>query len=151
MRKILLLGSLMTLCTAMSCDRDDYYVRFDENEFNNERMLWEKANNLNYSFHYSYTSSTGPIDIDVVVENGIQVKEAETPGSYTINDIYKMIENDFTYANTRDTNGLYGVTINVKYNKEYHYPEEIKYSVSFKGDVVGGGGYDAVISNFKMN
>ncbi|UUV20286.1 DUF6174 domain-containing protein [Paenimyroides aestuarii] len=153
MKKIYLLGLLIFISITMSCDNEeDYYIRFDESTFNEQRALWEHAKNQNYSFQYSYASSTGPIIADIIVENGIQINEEETPGSYTIDDIYKMIENDFIYAKTRDNRDLYGVSINVEYNKEFHYPEKINYSVSFKNEnMAGGGGYNAEITNFTLN
>ncbi len=155
MKKILLLTSLLTLCTAMTCDDDTddvFYLKYNQQEFDQQRTLWEKSNHQNYSYKlYYFSSATGPQTSTIEVENGMFVS-SDNQGAYpySIDDIFKRIEDDVQNSLKNKPSEIYGVTMDIKYNQQYHYPEKVYYTVAYKTDVVGGGYYDLTVTDFQL-
>lgn len=153
MKKKFLLISLITVCTAMTCDDDhDVFVKFDNAQFDKNRVLWENANIRNYTYVLSYFSSaTGPRKDTIEVVNGVVQNPEEIHFyPYTINDIFKKIKDDVNEGYNEKRSEVYGVTMNVTYDNQYHFPKEVNYSVSYKTNVVGGAYYDLSVSNFQV-
>jgi hypothetical protein len=103
--------------------------------FAQERDDWEDQNMLNYQLELSSMSHIGPgINTLVIVENGEPV--SSEPPSYltegsllTIPKIYTYIEDAERHLREIYKNGEYDfVEMEVIYNTEYHYPEEISRS-----------------------
>lgn len=96
-------------------------------------------------------ASTGPVSETVYVLNGVATVESEYfgPSMSTISDVYKKVLRDFEEVKNGAAD-RYGITIKVKYNELYSYPEEINFSTSYKGNYVGGMWYDMKISNFEI-
>ena len=145
--KMILCSSLFFAC---SNDDDSYQVKFNETEFKQQRALWEEQNPQNYSYSYSYMASTGPEDMNVVVQEGIASSDSDYWQTYTINEVFDKIQADYQNALTQDSNDKFGVTIEVTYNKENHYPESIKYSTSYKKEINGGAWYTITINDLNM-
>lgn len=152
--KLLLLAGFLGV-TMVSCEEDvDVYYRFDESTFLTKQSLWEEQHIQSYRFEQHYMSSaTGPVSETIEVRNGIATSDADESNPVligTISDVYTKVLNDFNQGKYLQTMPIYGISVDVTYNNEYHFPEEIKFSTAYKDDVVGGAWYDLKISNFEI-
>lgn len=151
MKKISFIVLCVVTCFLGSCtnDNDEYRVNFNEAEFNQKYELWKTQNFQNYTFKFAYFASSGPFDINVIVENGVPSGDSDYSQAYTIDEVFDKIKNDYNEALNQNSSDLKQVSIEVTYNKEYHYPESIKYSTSYKGTQPDGGAfYDIRINDF---
>lgn len=149
---LLLIFAISSFFFSCSSDDNSYQVKFNEAEFTQQRELWKEKNLSNYSYQYDYFASSGPYEINVLVENGIAIGDSDYAEAKTIDEVFNKIQSDYQDALNQDKNGINGVQITVSYNKEFHYPEKIYYSTSYKGDSPSGGGYyELEIKNFTPN
>lgn len=152
--RLLLFALIPTLILASCRNNDCTTIEFDQVEFNKQKALWDANGLQNYSFDVSYFSSaTGPVEETVTVTNDVGDKGEEW-FTKPISGIYETIEHSFdnmkeNVAGNEDSN-VAGMTLKIKYNKDFNYPEEIKYSVDYYEPVDGGGGYTLTISNFDV-
>lgn len=154
MKKLSLLSLIPTvLFTGCNTDIQDekYLFEFDEAKFKQEKKFWDESNFQNYSYTYSsMSSSTGPIENNVVVTNGVAIGNNPNWNAYTISEIYKNCENVAnSYLSGSKKNGVsYHVSFSIKYDEQYHYPQKIHFTVY--NAPPGGGGYDIELSDFKI-
>lgn len=152
--KLLFLITFLSL-TIISCNKDEeeIYYDFDEKTFNTKQKQWKEQNIQNYKYDQYYMSSaTGPISETIVVRNGIATSESDERSAFigTLSDVFARIENDFNEGKSNQQLPIYGISVKIKYNENYHYLEDVTFSTSYKGDVVGGMWYDLKISNFEI-
>ena len=153
--KLLLLTALLGFITV-SCEQEvGVYYDFDEDAFHFNREGWEQLNIQNYQFDQFYMSSaTGPVYETIVVRDGIATTNAGIDqGSAIIGDIpaiYDRILTDFNEVKQQEVLPIYGITVDIKYNEEYHFPEEVDFSTTYKTTVDGGAWYDIKITNFEI-
>lgn len=140
--------------TTISCDKEDeVFYHFDESKFIAKQKQWEQQNLKNYKFKQSYNSSTtGPVSETINVRNGIASSENDTHSAMigTISEIYNRILNDFNEGKQNQQVPIYGITVDVNYNEEYNFPEKVKFSTSYKENIVGGAWYELQISDFEI-
>lgn len=151
--KLLLLTGFLGI-TLTSCDKEEaVFYRFDEPAFTAKQKQWEEQNIKNYKFDQYYMSSaTGPVEETITVQNGVAYSSNDERSALigTISDVYTRVLNDFNQGKNNPQLPIYGITVDVKYHSDYHFPEEIKFSTSYKEDVAGGAWYDLKISNFEI-
>lgn len=151
MNKIYILSAVLVSSLFFSCSNEnDYSVKFNETEFNKQRMLWEEQRLRNYSYEYDYFASSGPLQMEVEVKSGIPSTNSEFEEPYTIDEVFQKIQNDYNYALTQNSSDKYGVSIRVIYDEEFHYPKAVEYSTSYKKSVAGGEWYKIKINNFEQ-
>lgn len=147
---IALIGLLTT-----SCGKDEDTIRydFDEKTFAVQQKSWEEQKIQNYQFDQDYMASTGPVHETIVVKNGIATSTNNENGSMfigNISEIYAKVLNDFEYEKEHQDLPIYGISVDVKYNETYHFPEKIEFSTLYKEQIDGGMWYDLTISNFEI-
>ena len=142
-------GSLM-----ISCEKEEaVFYRFDESSFTAKQKKWTEQNIQNYKFDQYYMSSaTGPVAETIIVQNGTAYSSNEDQSVLigTISDVYARVLNDFNQGKNNPQRPIYGITVAVKYHTDYNFPEEIKFSTSYKEDIVGGAWYELKISDFEI-
>src|SRR5690606_19793935 len=153
MKKILsfLLSVVGLILVSCSQEVEREFVSFDEITYQNKKSLWEQNALKNYSFKLNYFASTDPMETEGKVVDGVPHVQGESIYNLmTINDVYKKIIDDINQA--KNQREAIGVTVNVKYNSEYHYPEEINFKISYNDEdpMVGGPWYEIKISNFQV-
>lgn len=140
---------------TVSCDKEEegVYYRFNEAKFVAKQKQWNEQDLQNYQYVQSYYSSaTGPVSETIVVRNGVASSENETHSAMigTISDVYSRVLNDFNQEKTQQNLPIYGISVDVTYNGVYNYPEDIKFTTSYKEDIVGGVWYELKISDFEI-
>ncbi|SEI01608.1 hypothetical protein SAMN02927937_02749 [Paenimyroides aquimaris] len=156
MKTRLLLSILFMANIMVSCDgeKPDVFYHFDEPTFTAQQKQWNEQNLKSYKFDQHYMSSaTGPVEETITVQNGVAYSSNEDHQSVligTISDIYTRVLNDFNREKDQQDYEIYGITVDVKYNQEYHFPEEINFSTSYVESIDGGMWYDLKISNFEI-
>ena len=155
MKKSYVLATIAFL-GLMSCSGDEsndnkYIFEFDEARFKQEKEAWEKANYQNYCFTFSSRSSSyGLIENNITVVNGIATGDNEDMKTFTISELYENCENiaNSYLSGNKKNEGSYHISYYFKYNKEYHFPEEISFTQYNMPP--GGGGSSHELSNFKI-
>ena len=153
----------------MSCSKiPQIKIDIDRETFEKEYTAWMAQNNENYEFSYEYRSGSigrvGPVSITIaeneepVIENLGHSSLEDYPANNikNISDIFNFINETFDHIEDIK-NGYYknsgktvkSVSLMIKYNAQYHYPEKVSYGVSFaeKG-IVGQPHYDLNITEF---
>jgi hypothetical protein len=130
----------------------------DKKTFEKEYSAWKSQNMKNYRFTYEFFNDAGPVG-----PVKIEIKGNETSIIKSLNDdriiaenmteIYEFINSTFEFIE-RIKNGDYdgfkirSLTLNIKYNRQYHYPVEVNFSEGYIEDIVGGGYYTLKITEF---
>lgn len=98
---------------------------YDEKELNNERELWKQNNFQDYSFVFVKKGNSGSKSILVEVKNGQNTSDKTNQFNiYNMEDVFAYIQSlDANYAQSDKYAGT--IDFGIKYNKTYHYPEEI--------------------------
>ena len=158
MKKLNLLLIISVLFFATACD-DHNYTEFDKKTFDTERAKWFDKQITDYRFHMNYFSDAGPEEAIIIVKNGV-VETIEPvsdefyefmPRFTTVTAIYDDIALAFVeHSEQIDKGEIKGVTIKIKYNAKYHYPEEVNYSVGYNETMDGGYYYSLKISDFTL-
>lgn len=113
-------------------------VAFDYTTFKTMQEKWNSANKSDYTFNYVETGSETNYDLKVKVTNGIRESislnseasgmrfDEELTVSKIITDIETLYQenNEKTFEREKDT---YITKIDVKYNNQTGYPEEVTY------------------------
>ncbi|HUH25302.1 MAG TPA: DUF6174 domain-containing protein [Flavobacterium sp.] len=152
-RLLLLIAFLGIIMVSCDKEEDAVYYRFDEAKFVAKQKQWNEQDLQNYQYVQSYYSSTtGPVSETIVVRNGIASSENETRSAMigTISDVYTRVINDFNQGKTQQNLPINGISVDVTYNEDYSYPEDIKFTTSYKEAVAGGAWYDLKISDFEI-
>ena len=141
----------------------------DRATFEKEFAAWSAQNMENYKFIYDYFSAGGPLgpvsiiiaeNEDPVVENLEYSSLENYPANMikSMSGIFDFIRETFDRIedikngayNTKDMT-VSSVSLRIKYNAQYHYPEEVTYVVSYKQEVMGNPHYDLKITEFILN
>jgi len=133
-------------------------VKFDKKTFVEQRQLWQKANIKNYQYQLSaigfiYYYGT------IFVENGkikndlpsVEDSKIENFMNYsTIDEIYKTIEETFTFHNNKKQSekDVYYTEIFVEYDKANHIPIDIIYYYYAPSEVSVDGTFHYRIAEF---
>ncbi|WP_372751799.1 DUF6174 domain-containing protein [Labilibaculum sp.] len=159
--KLLLFYLFISLC-LISCDdeNDTGSIDFDEDEFVENLNNWNQLNLQNYSYEYSNSGCSGTgmssdIGIEMVngevesavalVENGIQGSE-----KYLIDDLFAEIRSTYEEnEGLESTSDAYLEEIEVIYNEEYFYPEEVRYIYHIPEGYDGLWNFYQYITNFE--
>jgi hypothetical protein len=141
-------------------EKNEETLEYDLNSFNMEKTAWETLNIKNYQFVYSYFSDAGPIGPvkvtirkDPVIENSNQYNQDII--AENIPEIYDFVNGTLDFIETVK-NGTYdghkirSVALNIIYNTQYHYPEEVDLSTEYVEMVDGGAYYTLKITEFKI-
>lgn len=155
MKKSYLLATIAFL-GLMSCNSDEKdqatnIFEFNEVRFKQEKEAWEKANYQNYSFTFSSRSSSyGLIENNITVVNGVATGDNEDMKTFTISELYENCESiaNSYLSGTKKNEGSYHISYYFKYNKEYHFPEEISFTQYNMPP--GGGGSSHELTNFEI-
>lgn len=151
MKNSIYLLSVFSLFALTSCSEEverDFLV-FDEAKFQSEKKLWEENKPSNYGFQQNYFASTGPVDEYVQVLNGVATfNDTNTMQIGSIDKIFNKISSDIEQA--KKENNATQITVEIQYNKTYHYPEKIEFSTSYKEQVAGGFWYNLEIKDFEL-
>ena len=144
---------------ATACDEHGY-TEFDEKTFETERAQWLDMQITDYQFHVNFFSDAGPEEAIVHVKNAMlqsielvpeKPSESIERRFSTITAVYDDIAAAVVeHSEQIDKGEIKGITIKIKYNAEYHYPEEVNYSVGYNEDMNGGYYYSLKISDFKI-
>lgn len=147
---IFLFASIATSCS-------DGKIEFDRDTFDKEHSKWLAQGIEDYTFSYKYFSSaTGPVSFTIVVRNGKMEsvggdKEYFNPPFTGISELFDDVASVYEkHKQGVDKNELKSVTIKIKYNTEYHYPQMISYSVGYKEEIDGGYYYDFEVTDFEL-
>ena len=149
----------VTACNEQK-NHDQENFGFDKEAFDAERSQWFDMQLADYQFHASYFSDAGPEEAIITVKNGT-VETIEpvpdkqhyglSPFFISISDVYENIALDFAEHSEQINQGkVKGVAVKIKYNNEYHYPEEVIYSVGYNENMYGGYYYTLKISDFTV-
>jgi len=144
--------------------RDFLIIRADDKEsVEKERLLWDNQNIKNYQYTYKISSNppVGP--------NRVTIRENEEPiveklgfdnGFYTYKDIsgiydkfISMIFGSIIEFDTNSNSSLFGpeiIIFKIFYDREYHYPKMIYYSVYYPTFIAGGSGFVFEMIDFKI-
>jgi hypothetical protein len=173
MKKLNLLGwapGLAAVFLVLSCPVAPF-LSFDWETFDRERKLWEEGDYKNYVFVQEYRNDAYPNgkvritvsgDAEPVIENLDEwVLEHEPPEMWlgsahylapTITEIYEQIDafvtQDIKKSSGENPLSISEITCEIKYNPDYHYPEEVDYVVGYTKPVDGGGYFDLKITDF---
>jgi hypothetical protein len=154
-------ASLLVLLN--SCDifnGDDLIIKMDKTTFEKERRLWNSPGIKNYRFIYEFFNDTGPIgpveitikeNEDPVIEHQNQYNEYVPFKS--ISEIYDFLNGTFDFIEsvkngTYDGYEIRSLTLNITYNHQYHYPQEVNFSEGYVEMIDGGGYYYLKITEF---
>jgi len=129
------------------------------NEWAREYEAWKKLDIQNYQFIYSLSNYGRGWGLRIVVKNGqfheaIDIKtENRTEGwEFTIDDVFKSINNAFDRDEKKEydaVNGQISTSFYVRYNPEYHFPEEHSIVQNYKDYYKHGGNWvETIIKDF---
>jgi hypothetical protein len=150
---------LVSFAFFNSC-KDELEIEMDKETFEKEYSAWKSQDMKNYQFTYHFFNDAGPVG---PVE--ITIKENEPPAMEYLDEdnndslfenmteIYEFIRSKFDFIE-RVKNGEYdgfklsSLTLNIKYNEQYHYPVEVNFSEGYVEPVDGGGYFTLKIVEF---
>ncbi|MDR1278885.1 MAG: hypothetical protein LBK02_09045 [Treponema sp.] len=147
------------------------FLSFDRETFDRERKLWEAGDYKNYVFVQEYRNDAypgGKVRITVsgsaepVIENLDEwVLEHQPPETWldnahylapTITEIYERIDafitEDIKQSSGENPLPISDITCEIKYNPDFHYPEEVDYVVGYNKPIDGGAYFDLKITDF---
>ncbi len=159
----IVLSSMVLFGMLSSCSLyDEGYVKFDRTTFDRERTAWQALGLSDYKMRMAFSSDavgpSGIVTVYTVKNNVCESVEPESPyyeqeEPLTIDELYNNILSSVNYfAKELDAGGnMSGVAMDVKYNSQYHYPEEIRCSIYYRKDICGGGGYSMKLTGFEIS
>ena len=145
-----------------SCDglfEENLIIKIDKKTFEEERTAWNLQNIKDYEFSYEFFNDTGPtgftkITIKKNEETIIENQYNQDVPFKSIADIYDFLSGTFDFIESVK-NGTYdgfeikSLTLNITYNSQYHYPQEVDFSEGYVETIDGGGYYNLKIKGFK--
>jgi hypothetical protein len=143
-------------------EENEEILEYDLNSFNKEKAAWETLNIKNYQFVYSYFSDAGPIGPVKITIRKDQVPVIENSNQHNQDIIAENIPEIYDFVNgtldfietvkigTYDGHKIRSVALNITYNTQYHYPEEVDLSTEYVEMVDGGAYYTLKITEFKI-
>jgi hypothetical protein len=159
--KLLLFYLFISLC-IISCndDDDDGSIDFDEDAFVENLNNWNQLNLQNYGYEYSnsgciYPGSASDYEIEIVdgeVDSIVDLSEyGSSDGvSYLIDDLFAEIQSTYEENDgVEPTSDVYLEEIEVIYNEEYFYPEEVRYLYHIPEGIDGACNFYQYITNFE--
>lgn len=153
MKRIILIMCSLFLIVGCATDEEENKIKvyFDKVNFETKRTQWLTQNLQNYQYRYEHSSSNGPYQFDVIVENGVVTSEK----GVTIDKMFEQIETSYLqlvqqYGNQK-TGLVKAVYYIVRYNSEYHFPERISISFDFSElPPPGYGGQSNEVTDFQI-
>ena len=134
--KIKIVGLTIVLLTLFYIVQQNILYKIRFNEYINERQNWNllQIKNYQYNIFNKANGKTFIFNEIVEVENGNFIDNGNfkklNPLIYdylTIDKIYEDIDKNFSISG-RNIFTKISFGINVEYNKEYHFPQKIKYT-----------------------
>lgn len=160
MKNVLLkLFCFLGLAFTFGCNSDDnsstkneLIFEFDKEQFEKNREAWLSNDFQNYNFfEYQMSSSTGPLEYQIEVRDGI-AKNVSEPDvrAKSISQIYEEIQKNVDYYTSPDykPEGKEHYSLYVQYDSEFHYPTY--YSLTLYNAPPGGGGFSKEFSEFEL-
>jgi hypothetical protein len=144
-------------------------VEFDKEQFDRERTAWEALNIDAYQYiqNFSYLMPGIPLKITVAGDKKVssepinaddeQFLQGENSKYYcfanTIDTIFDRIEADIARDTARLQNNeddLSGISVEITYNAQYHYPTLIDYKMNYSSTTLIGTSnrYTLTVSGF---
>jgi hypothetical protein len=160
----LFLVSFSILNSCKNIFEDDLLIKMDKETFEKEYEEWKLQDIRNYQFTYEFFNDAGPIGPVKIIIKENELPVIENSNEYNdgiivenIMEIYDFIKSTFNFIEQVE-NGTYNgpkiriLTLNIKYNKQYHYPTEVDFSEGYIENVDGGRYYTLKITEFiKIN
>jgi len=160
MKKVVVIVSVLGLFVSCDLFAPKIEIKFDLENFNAQRQLWQSSNIQYYSYHLQ---AVGFFSYDgiIIVENGEYRENLPSEGSdefdgyfmrySSINDIYSWIDLMFTSNNNKKPDsGHYLEEILVIYDETLHIPVEIHDIYHVSPGVSITGTFDYYISDFTI-
>jgi len=160
MRAVCILSSFIAIILCSCWFMDDLVIQADKKTFDKERAAWDNQNLKNYQFTYKYSDgATGPgSPVKVTVkenEEPVIENQRENYGYFfkSISEIYNHVNGTFDYVEsvkngTYDGHKIRSVTLDITYNKQYHYPTKVDLSTGYVEQIAGGAYYNLEITEF---
>jgi hypothetical protein len=151
---------LLVFLNSCDANNDSLIIEIDKETFEKERILWNSQNIENYQFVYEFFNDAGPggpIRITINEKEGPVIENKDQDVLFkTISEIYDFLSRTFDFIESVE-NGTYDgykikiLTLNITYNGEYHYPQQLDYSEGYVEAIDGGGYYRLKINEFKLS
>ena len=151
-----LIGFVLLFATACN---DHGYTEFDKETFHTHWEKWLDMQIIDYRFRVSYFADAGPEEAIIHVKNGsIQSVEMipDMPHSFcsrfhSVTAMYEDIASAYADHSEQIKNReIQGVTVKIKYNARYHFPEEVNYYVTYDEAKCDGYWYSLKITGFTV-
>ncbi|WCM43212.1 hypothetical protein MG290_06020 [Flavobacterium sp. CBA20B-1] len=157
---ILILLGLFAILGCNSSNEDDHNIKvyFDQETYNQQKLMWKQQNVQNYKFTIeSMSSSEGPIEEEITVLNGEVVYDEDRSYNLTIDDIYDQIKSMYDYDVEQSKKDpldpfykiIDAIYHSVKYDKKYPIPISFGRTYDFNThEIPVGFGKTTEIKNF---